>query len=63
MNQIYMELKQRVSNEGLHPGVHAEDTYPVIGHWDHPFPGIAYPIPGIAYKAVLLPVGYLIWCP
>ena len=31
MNQIYMELKQRVSNEGLHPGVHAEDTYPVIG--------------------------------
>ena len=56
MNQIYMELKQRVSNEGLHPGIHAEDTYPVIGHWDHPFQGIAY-------KTVLLPVGYHIWPP
>ena len=55
-DQIYMELKQRVSSEGLYPGVHVEDTYPVIGHWDHPFQGIAY-------KAVLLPVGYLIWPP
>ena len=46
MNQIYMELKQRVSSEGLHHGVHVEDIYPVIGCWDHSFQGIACPIPG-----------------
>ena len=34
------------SYEGQHPGVHAEDTYPVIGHWDPSFQGIACPIPG-----------------
>ena len=45
MNQIYMELKQRVFNEGLHPGVLAEDTYSVIGHWGPSFQGIACPIP------------------
>ena len=41
-----MELKQRVSNEGLHPGVHSEDTHAVIGHWGPSFQGIACPIPG-----------------
>ena len=46
MNQIYMELKQRLSKEGLHPGIHVEDTYPVIGHWGPSFQGIACPIPG-----------------
>ena len=39
-------IETKVSNEGLHPGVHAEDTYPVIDHWDHSFQGFAYPIPG-----------------
>ena len=40
-----MELKQRVSSEDLHPGVHAKDTYPVIGCWGPSFQGIACPIP------------------
>ena len=38
-------LKQWVSNEGLHPGVHAEDTHAVISHWGPSFQGIACPIP------------------
>ena len=46
-----------VSNEDLHPGVHTEDTYPVIGHWDHPFQGIAYPILG----ELLIRLSYFLW--